>query len=217
MGWAARLLPAIRGYLDTLQCETEGLSEVRARWDAELPPAPVTTVALPAQRTSPLVHLDAALAAAAPHDRDGLSALIGAAADHLHWVTYDAYPRAEIGEAFATGHAFAELAGPEGAPVPTRDFCAGLFLIAPHVVYRDHRHLAPELYVPLTGPTGWRFAPGGWEARAAHEPVWNPANRVHATQVEATPLLCLYVWTRDVQWPAEVVHAAGRGEIEGNP
>jgi hypothetical protein len=74
-------------------------------------------------------------------------------------VTYDRYPRAEIGARFLQGMPLPRSWG--RAPFAARDFDLGLFLIAPHVLYRDHHHAAPELYAPLTGPHGWRFGPGG--------------------------------------------------------
>ena len=45
----------------------------------------------------------------------------------------------EIGESFADGHAFASIAGRD-ALFAAEDFELGLFLIAPHVLYRDHCH-----------------------------------------------------------------------------
>ena len=140
-------------------------------------------------------------------DRPAVSQAIAAAADHLNWVTYDAYPRAEIGDAFATGHAFASLIGSD-APFAAEDFDAGLFLIAPGVLYRDHRHLSPELYAPLTGPHGWRFGPGRpLVLRATHDPIWNPPNQPHLTKVGENPFLCFFAWTKDVDSPAEVLWA----------
>ncbi len=53
----------------------------------------------------------------------------------------------------------------------------GLFVIAPHVLYRDHAHAAPELYLPLTGPHGWRFAPGPAQCPPAQCPP-PPARRL---------------------------------------
>ena len=117
------------------------------------------------------------------------------------------YPPEAIGAGFRTGHAYASLVGP-GGPFTAGDFDLGLFLIAPQVFYRDHRHAAPELYAPLTGPHGWRFAPGDpldWQP--AHTPVWNPPQRPHATKVGAVPFLCLYAWTSDVAEPAVIVEA----------
>jgi hypothetical protein len=155
--------------------------------------------------------------AIAAMDRTALAFAIADAAPHLDWVTYDAYPRDRIGPVFPGAHAFASLVG-EGAPVAATDFDLGLFLIAPGVFYRDHRHAAPELYAPLTGPHFWRFRPGApLVARPAHVPVWNPPFRPHATKVGAVPFLCLFAWTQDVQAPAEVMDAPDWAEIEGMP
>jgi hypothetical protein len=136
-----------------------------------------------------------------------LADAITAAAPHLAWVSYDAYPRAEIGDSFAQGHAFASVAGQDAA-FAADDFELGIFLIAPHVLYRDHCHPAPELYAPLTGPHGWRFAPGRpLIVKPAGEPVWNPSLQPHLTKVGPVPFLCLFVWTRDVNEPARVIQA----------
>ena len=136
-----------------------------------------------------------------------LAASIDAIAPHLEWVTYDAYPRDQIGNAFAEGHVFASIIG-SGAPLPATDYDFGLFLIAPHVLYRDRAHKAPELYAPLTGPHGWRFGPGlPLEIRPAHQPVWNEPYRPHLTKIGPTPLLCLFCWTCDVDDPAVVLPA----------
>ncbi|WP_421692937.1 dimethylsulfonioproprionate lyase family protein [Aestuariivirga sp.] len=139
---------------------------------------------------------------------------ICAAAPHLAWASYDRYPRSGIGEAFADGHAYAPIMG-EGAAIGARDFELGLFLIAPNTLYRDHRHAAPELYAPLTGPHGWRFGPGRpviW--KPAHEPVWNPSQRPHLTKTGGVPFLCFYVWTADVHQPAEILPADDWAALE---
>jgi hypothetical protein len=157
--------------------------------------------------------LGPALASIDPRHR-GLATAIAAAAPALAWVTYGGYPRAEIGESFATGHAYAVLMG-EDAPFAARDFALGLFLIAPHVLYRDHAHAAPELYAPLTGPHGWRFGPDGpLVTKPAHAPVWNPPHRPHLTKVGAVPFLALYVWTRDVAEVARVIPARDWPRLE---
>lgn len=143
-----------------------------------------------------------------------LASAIAAAAPFLSWVGYDAYPRAEIGESFAQGHAFARIIG-SGAPYAAADFEMGLFLIAPHVLYRDHCHPAPELYAPLTGPHGWRFGPGRpLVVKPAGEPIWNPPLRPHLTKVGSTPFLSLFAWTRDVAMPAQVIAAGDWTELE---
>jgi hypothetical protein len=172
-------------------------------------------IVVPAPRTNPVVttHLDAALAKVA-ETRPALAACIAATAPLLDWVTYDAYPRAEIGEAFAAGHAFASLVG-GGAPLAADDFDLGLFLIAPHVLYRDHCHKAPELYAPLTGPHGWRFGPQTpLVVKPAHDPVWNDPYRPHLTKVGPVPFLALFGWTRDVTEAATVIPASDWAGLE---
>jgi hypothetical protein len=174
--------------------------------------------AKPSTRPNPVVekHLATALAAAS-EDEPALGSLIAAAAPKLNWITYDLYDRALIGEAFATSHAYCTIIGTEGA-IRSRDFDLGLFLIAPHILYRDHRHPAPELYAPLTGPHGWRFKPGAsLVVKPAHEPVWNEANRPHLTKVGPTPFLCFYCWTRDNDKSAEVLPAADWLQLEETP
>jgi hypothetical protein len=206
---------AIRGlvdeadiYLSTLP--GPGVAEVRAGISAARDGA-VT----PGGRASAVVdrHLAPALAGLAL-THPALAAAIAGAAPHLDWITYDSYPRDQIGEAFAQGHAFASLVG-GGAPIPAEGFDFGLFLIAPHVLYRDHNHAAPELYAPLTGPHGWRFGPGTpLVVKPAHQPVWNDPYRPHCTKVGAVPFLCLFGWTRDVNEPARVLPAPDWPELE---
>lgn len=152
-----------------------------------LPPCDLLPEALAAVSDRPLTHA------------------IEAALPHLHWITYDAYPRADIGEAFANGHAFTSIIG-GGTFRPAEDFDLGLFVIAPNTLYRDHHHAAPELYAPLTGPHGWRFLPDTtFHQKPAHEPVWNEPWAPHATLTGRTPFLCIFGWTRDVSIPAKVI------------
>lgn len=154
------------------------------------------------QHLPALSHLPDALAAMA--DRR-LAEAITAAAPLLRWITYDGYPIAEIGNAFAEGHAFATVIG-EGSFYPAVDFDLGLFLIAPRTLYRDHKHAAPELYAPLTGPHGWRFLPDhSLRVLPADVPVWNAPFAPHATITGDVPFLCIFCWTSDVNATATVI------------
>lgn len=179
-----------------------GVAEVRAGLASATPTPPAASL-----NSIIAAHLSTALTALA-ETHPTLAAAIEGANPHLPWITYDKYDRARIGEAFATGHAYAPLAlGP--------DYELGIFLIAPHILYRDHAHAAPELYAPLTGPHGWRFGPGtALATKPAHTPVWNPPHQIHATKVGPTPLLCLYGWIRDVTEPAYVIPADDWSAIE---
>lgn len=193
-------LDEIDAYLATLP--GPGVAEVRAGLAAALPALPA-----PAANAVVAAHLAATLAALSA-DRPALAAAIDRVAPHLGWITYDRYPEAEIGAAFARGHAYAVLA--TGA-----DYELGLFLIAPGVLYRDHCHPAPELYAPLTGPHLWRFGVDApLIAKAAHDPVWNDPLAPHLTKVGPLAFLSLYGWTRDVHLPARVIPAPDWDMIE---
>jgi hypothetical protein len=145
---------------------------------------------------------------------DALRQAINEAKSQLRWIAYDAYPADMIGGRFPVAHAFAPLIGRDGF-LPADDFELGLFLIAPRTLYRDHRHKAPELYMPLTGPHEWRFGTGErWKEYKAHTPIWNESMRIHATLVRDIPFLAVFAWTRDVTADAIVVPAADWTEIE---
>lgn len=158
--------------------------------------------------------LEPALAGVRAAGQGAFADAIAAAAPFLRWITYDGYDRDAIGATFADGHAYCSIIG-EDAAMPGEDVDLGLFLIAPHVFYRDHRHAAPELYAPLTGPHGWRFAPGDrLEWLEAGTPVWNEPFRPHATKVGAVPFLCVFGWTRDVNEVAKTMPADDWAGIE---
>lgn len=177
----AALPAAVAEYLAPLP----GTAEARAAIARMAPVPPVAGESGLAAR-----HLGPALAALRRR-RASFARALAAAAPWLDWAPY-LYPGGAAGPAFDAGNTYAPLAaGP--------DCEMGLFLIAPGVFYRDHAHAAPELYAPLTGPHGWRFAPGGpLTARRAHLPVWNPPHRPHAIKAGRVAFLCLYVWTADI-------------------
>jgi hypothetical protein len=158
-------------------------------------------------------HLPAALAHLTP-THPALARAIAAAAPHLGWQSYDQYDPQEIGLSFAQGHAYAPLLGPD-APFPSKTAELGLFLIAPHVLYRDHAHAAAELYAPLTGPHGWRFGPNRpLITKPAHVPVWNDPHRPHLIKTGPTPFLCLFGWLSDLAAPAYVLAAEDWDALE---
>ena len=195
-----RLLAEIDGYLATLA--GPGIDDVRRGIAGASPIARQP----PAQNPVVAQHLDAALQAAEAAV-PSLVASISAASPYLRWITYDGYDPQLIGAEFVHGHAYTSLIGAD-APIKAADFDLGLFLIAPHVLYRDNCHSAPELYAPLTGPHGWRFGVDApLEIKPAHVPVWNEPFAPHLTKVGAVPFLCIFGWTRDVDAVAQVIPA----------
>jgi len=160
-------------------------------------------------------HLASALSGVA-NTHPALAAAISRASEHLDWGP-SPYDLTEIGDSFAAGHTSASILGVDG-PLETVDFDIGLFLIAPHILYRDHAHPAPELYAPLTGPNGWRFLPDRQlHVKPAHEVVWNEPSQPHMIKVGAVPFLCVYAWTQDINAPAHVIQAGDWEAFERVP
>ena len=202
------LIAEIDLYLSRLSGEEENVAVVRREIEAG---SGNPVKAIPANPDPACGYFDEALAAC---DDAGLAGAIARARPNLEWITYALYPPAEIGERWPKAHAMACLIGGTGF-ISADDFELGLFLMAPRTLYRDHHHPAPELYVPITGPHEWRFAPGAaWIVKPAHAPVWNAPNAIHATLVRDVPFLCLYAWTRDVDLPAKVDAAPDWAAIE---
>jgi Dimethlysulfonioproprionate lyase len=196
------LLAAIDGYLETL--EGRGIADVRQGIAAVIN----TPIARQPCAPNPVVaqHLEAALHAAAS-TVPALANAIQLATPHLNWITYDGYDPDAIGAEFMRGHAYTTIIG-AGGSIKAVDFDLGLFLIAPHVLYRDHHHAAPELYAPITGPHGWRFGVNApLVIKPAHVTIWNDPFAPHLTKVGPVPFLCIFGWPRDVAAAAQVIPA----------
>lgn len=203
------LVAEIDAYLGRF--EGRGISDVRAgiaRWKD----GPMRAIV--PQRIRQTVHVDGALDWMGVNGDRVLAAAIGAAMPHLAWMAYDPYPRDLIGDLYAENHCMASLIG-EGGHIGSEDFDLGLFGFGSDILYRDHKHAAPEMYAPLTGPHGWRFQSGAnLDWRSTFQPVWNEPWAHHAFKSGPTPFLCVFGWTKDVNVPAEMIVEPDWTEIE---
>jgi hypothetical protein len=209
------LTDAIDGYIDGCPLQHRELAGIRRRLQERVKPAAIAS--LPPTATHPRHHeLQPAFDLARRQGAAEIVDALGLANDYLTWVSYDSYAAAEIGSRFPKRHLFASLISPVD-PTWSHDFDCGLLWIAPQTLYRDHHHASPELYLPLTGPSEWRFGTDHpWIERQAGELIWNGSNVVHATLVKEAPLLCLYAWTANVDAPARVVPATDWHDIEAH-
>jgi len=123
-------------------------------------------------------------------------------------------PTADVGDGYRHGNMHCELIGPHGSAFHHDDFTLGLFLLKPRVLYRDHAHRAPELYVTLMEPSGWRFNDGEWRDVPSGTIIWNAPETSHATRVYDKPFFSIYSWTRDVHSKCRVVPHGDWREIE---
>lgn len=139
---------------------------------------------------------------------------------HLHWRIDDHTfyeSGVDIGESYLNGNMHCLLIGPNGTAFRSDTFLFGFFLLAPQLFYRDHNHLAPELYVTLTGPTSWRFGPAEpWTSKPAGSVVWNPSMRPHAMRTHDTPFFAMFSWTDHVDQNCILVPADDWDEIDAS-
>ena len=152
-----------------------------------------------------------------PPELNALSTALNNALPQLQWridrgIYYES--DADVGDGYRDGNMHCELIGPDGSAFLHDDFTLGLFLLKPRVLYRDHAHLAPELYLTLTGPTGWRIEDGLWQDKPPGAILWNAPETGHATRVYSEPFLSIYSWTRDVRSKCRVVPRPDWSEIE---
>lgn len=135
-------------------------------------------------------HLSAILAYVDEAERQLAQALVECAA-LLDWKQM--YTSEEFGAYFTDNYAHIELIGPNGH-FKSDQIAAGLVLYGPGIDYPDHWHLAEEIYIPLTGNGLWSRDGGEFTARAAGELIFHASNMRHATRIDDTPLLALWIW-----------------------
>ena len=133
----------------------------------------------------------------------GLAAAIAAVEDSLHWVQSSSYTDALLGEGFSDNYGWSHIIGPDGF-FPGDDFLLGLLMLGPVRHYRDHYHPAPELYWPLTPGSHWSIDGGPFVEKPQGATIWHPPMALHATKTDATPLLAVWCWTKDVATPARL-------------
>lgn len=169
-----------------------------------------------------LHHLETPLAQMRGHHHPHMGVLadaIAAASHQLPWRVAHAYyypDGANPGPGYLSTNMSCEIVGPEGAPVHAPDFRLGLFYFGAHVLYRDHAHLAPELYVTLAGPSHWRQDCGEWVEKSAGSMMFNEANQPHAMQSGAMPFFAIFVWLRDVHEKIALVPMSDWETIEAD-
>lgn len=136
------------------------------------------------------VHLKAAVqnARAASDGVASHAAAIGTLAPRLAWARRNGAERE--GEPFASGHANATAVGPGGLE-ERDDVRVGISLLAPNVVYPDHRHPPEEIYL-VVSPGAWRQEDGPWHEPGIGGIVHNPPGIVHAMRSAQSPLLATW-------------------------
>jgi hypothetical protein len=177
------LLERFRAYLDTFDEALLRDAVARIGWD--MPARPLEPHPLACLR-----HLDR-IVELVPASARPLAALVAERRAELRWG--QTYSVADFGETFLANYGWLEVFGTRGHFVDD-EVAAGLMILGPDIVYPDHRHVAEEIYIPLTGGTEWRTGEDGFRIRKADEVIHHASNVSHAMRTGKEPLLALYIW-----------------------
>ncbi|MFP7675000.1 dimethylsulfonioproprionate lyase family protein [Marivita sp. S0852] len=93
-------------------------------------------------------------------------------------------------ENFGENHANTIIVGPGGLEQRT-DVWLGVSLLAPHVLYPDHRHTPEETYLVMT-QGGFRQGRNPWVDVTRGETFYNPHNILHSMRSGDHPLLVFW-------------------------
>ena len=153
--------------------------------DWAMPVRPLEPQSIPCVR-----HLDRVIEIA-PERAKPLAHMLADHRDVLRWG--QTYGEADFDRTFLDNYGWLEVFGTRGH-FANDAAAGGLLILGPGIVYPDHHHVAEEIYIPLTGGTGWRKGDGAFQIRQAGEVIHHPSNINHAMKTGAEPLLALYLW-----------------------
>ncbi len=159
---------------------------------ALLPPSPATRAcdAPPEGLSRPVPVGLAALAGTATQATHELCRAVTDSGDRLTWRS--SYAADDVG-AFATGYAWAAIAGPDG-PLVAPDAFVSVMYVGPDLTYPRHRHTPEEVYAVLAGTAEfWSDRQGAGWCRAGDLRHHLP-NEWHGLRTGPDPVLVLSVW-----------------------
>ena len=123
-------------------------------------------------------------------------------------------PGSDVGKRYIESNLHTQLIGPSGSVAKSAEFMLGVFMLGPWTLYKDHSHIAPELYLNLSNKSDWRFNFGPWQRLGAGSLIWNPSNQVHATMVSERSFLSIFAWLGHVNCVCEVHPSEDHNQIE---
>lgn len=112
----------------------------------------------------------------------------------IPWVT-----KGDFVEGEETSRGYIELVGWEGIEKHS-DLRMGLYWQDAYSFYPFHRHNAEELYLVLSGESGWAVDYREIERRMPGQYILHQSRQDHATETFAQPLLALWAWQGDLGW-----------------
>lgn len=210
------LLQSILRYLEKRRGEVQGVNLILDKLAAmDLRPEQIADVL--AQTTRHDEVLMKAIAGIKAPELSRIASCLHAAKDDLVWREDDAQfypPGADLGAGYTKCNLHTMLIGQKACGYTHEDFSLGIFMLGPRILYRDHNHDAPELYLNLSEKSGWRFGTRQWQDYPAGSLIWNKAGVPHATRVYNQPFISVFVWLENIKARCNVIKFDDWIEIE---
>lgn len=124
-------------------------------------------------------------------DRKIVAFQVSRLARQLTWA--QTYGPDDFGPGFLERYGWTELIGLRG-PIKSDRLACGFLLLAPATEYPMHRHVAEEIYIPISGTASWRSGDQDWSVRPEGEIILHGSLVPHAMRTASEPLLALYLW-----------------------
>ncbi|MEE9314048.1 MAG: dimethylsulfonioproprionate lyase family protein [Rhizobiaceae bacterium] len=135
-------------------------------------------------------HLEGLDAFAEGHEKRLVQSLMNEIGE-LFWGR--SYTADDFGAEFFENYGYVEMMGERGH-FDSSERAGGFFLMGPNQNYPSHRHVAEELYIPLTGGTLWMRDNGEYVEQSAGTVIVHESNETHAMRTLDKPLLALWMW-----------------------
>ena len=119
------------------------------------------------------------------------------------WTRNAGYRSDNTPPGFLDNYAYLEVVGPS-APLVSTTVRLGFLLLGPSTLYPEHAHPADEVYVSL-GPGWWSRDDDGWRELPGSSVIHHPSGCRHAMRTGPSPMAALYLWTGQIDAPAEMV------------
>ncbi|MEE9375103.1 MAG: dimethylsulfonioproprionate lyase family protein [Rhizobiaceae bacterium] len=111
--------------------------------------------------------------------------------DTVQWMRI--YSEDEVGSEFHENWGYLELLGGRGH-FDSSQRAGGFYLQGPNQNYKSHKHVAEELFIPLTEGSLWMRDNGEFVEHPVGEVIVHESNEVHSMRTNDKPLLALWMW-----------------------
>ncbi len=202
---------AVRACLDVIEAAFRASGDPAlhrfAKDLAEVPRGPVGTLQKPRLDHPAMAILDETVPLAA--EGGEVARACANVAPLLDWAPV--FQDVSFGRGVSEGMMAAQLVGTYGVFASDR-LAAGIFALAPGVVYPEHTHQSEEVYHCLAGALTLRHGLSAAPFDVTQDSYSiTPPHRLHALRVAQAPTLLLYVWRGDLTAPMWIWEPAGTG------